>query len=242
MFTVSPSILSGDLLNLGGQLDRLAGLGNLHLDIDDGNFVRGISFGMDTVRAMAAHTDIPMDAHLEVLNPCDYVEDLCACGVKRMCAHIEALPYPSLFLSAARKGGAGACGLAVNLKTPAAQLLPYADQLDYVIFVSVEADCDGLPFRPGVLGKVREARAFLRPGTDIWVDGGVNTGNLEAIVRAGATGVVVGRAVFGADDPVKAYRELLDMAGRPGGEKSALPGTQGPGDSLALAGRFGGEE
>lgn len=116
MFTVSPSILSGNLLNLERQLDALAGLGNLHLDIDDGNFVRGISFGMDTVRAIVDYTDIPTDVHLEVLNPCDYVEELCRCGVKRLCAHIEALPYPSLFLSAARKGGAAACGLAVNLK------------------------------------------------------------------------------------------------------------------------------
>ena len=217
MFTVSPSILSGNLLNLEGQLSRLNGLGNLHLDIDDGNFVRGISFGMDTVRAIAEYTDIPLDAHLEVLNPCDYVEELCGCGVKRICAHIEALPYPSLFLSAVKKGGA-ACGLAVNLKTPAAELAPYADQLDYVIFVSVEADYDGLPFRPGVLDKVREAGAFLRPGTDIWVDGGVNTENLEQIVRAGAPGVVVGRAVFQAADPVRAYRGLIELAGRFGGE------------------------
>ena len=90
MFTVSPSILSGNLLNLERQLDALAGLGNLHLDIDDGNFVRGISFGMDTVRAIVDYTDIPTDVHLEVLNPCDYVEELCRCGVKRLCAHIEA--------------------------------------------------------------------------------------------------------------------------------------------------------
>ena len=200
MFTVSPSILSGNLLNLERQLDALAGLGNLHLDIDDGNFVRGISFGMDTVRAIVDYTDIPTDVHLEVLNPCDYVEELCRCGVKRLCAHIEALPYPSLFLSAARKGGAAACGLAVNLKTPVAELVPYADQLDYVLFVSVEADHDGLPFRPGVLDKVREARALGR------------------IVRAGATGVVVGRAVFGAEDPVRAYRDLLELAEAAGRE------------------------
>ena len=218
MFTVSPSILSGNLLNLERQLDALAGLGNLHLDIDDGNFVRGISFGMDTVRAIVDYTDIPTDVHLEVLNPCDYVEELCRCGVKRLCAHIEALPYPSLFLSAARKGGAAACGLAVNLKTPVAELVPYADQLDYVLFVSVEADHDGLPFRPGVLDKVREARALLGPGTDIWVDGGVNAGNLGRIVRAGATGVVVGRAIFGAENPVRAYRDLLELAEAAGQE------------------------
>ena len=95
VFSVSPSLLSGDLLNLGAQLDAVRGLDHLHLDIDDGNFVRGISFGMDVVRAVAARTDIPLDAHLEVLNPCDYVEDLCACGVKRVCAHV-AVSYTHL--------------------------------------------------------------------------------------------------------------------------------------------------
>lgn len=208
MFTVSPSLLSGDLLNLGAQLDALRGLKNLHLDIDDGNFVRGISFGMDIVRAVAGRTDIPLDAHLEVLNPCDYVEALCACGIKRMCAHIEALPYPSLFLSAARKNGARYCGLALNLKTPAEVLLPYIDQLDYVIFVSVEADYDSLPFRSGVLAKVHAAKTFLRPETEIWIDGGVNESNLQEIVMAGVDGFVIGRAVFQAPNPVAAYHRI----------------------------------
>ena len=211
MFSVSPSLLSGDLLNLGAQLDAVRGLDHLHLDIDDGNFVRGISFGMDVVRAVAARTDIPLDAHLEVLNPCDYVEDLCACGVKRICAHVEALNYPSLFLSMARRAGAQSCGLAVNLKTPVETLLAYADQLDYVLFVSVEADCDGLPFRPGVLAKIRAARAILPPRVEIWVDGGVNEKNLESVVSAGADAVVVGRAVFGAPDPMDAWRRLCRL-------------------------------
>ncbi len=214
MFTISPSILSGNLLNLERQLDEIKSFDHLHLDIDDGNFVRGISFGMDTVRAIAGHTEIVLDAHLEVLNPCDYVKDLCECGVERICAHIEALPYPSLFLSAARRHGAGACGLAVNLKTPVEALLAYRDQLDYVIFVSVEADCEGLPFRPGVLDKIRAARQMLAPGTDIWADGGISESNLQSVIGAGATGVVVGRAVFGAADPAARYRELLNLAER----------------------------
>lgn len=211
MFTISPSILSGDLLHLADQLDRLKGLRNLHLDIDDGNFVRGISFGMDFVEAIANYTDIPLDAHLEVLNPMDYVKPLCACGVKRICAHVESLPYPSLFLSTARQCGAEHVGLAINIKTPVDTLMPYADQLDYVIFVSVEADSDGLQFRPGILPKLRAARKFLRPETEIWVDGGINESNLKSVVLAGATGIVIGRAIFHAIDPIKAYNHFLDI-------------------------------
>lgn len=199
-------------MDLKSQLDRLKGLKHLHLDIDDGNFVRGISFGMDIVEGIAARTDIPLDAHLEVLNPCDYVEALCRCGVKQLCAHIEALPFPSLFLSAARKHGAEKVGLAVNLKTPVESLLAYADQLDYVIFVSVEADCDGLPFRPGVLEKVKLARKLLPEQVALWVDGGVNESNLSRVVAAGADGIVVGRAAFGAPDPVAACARLEQLA------------------------------
>lgn len=220
MFSVSPSLLSGDLLNLGSQLDAVRGLDHLHLDLDDGNFVRGISFGMDVVRAVAARTQVPLDAHLEVLNPCDYVEELCACGVKRLCAHVEALNYPSLFLSMARRAGAQACGLALNLKTPVETLLAYADQLDYVLFVSVEADCDGLPFRPGVLAKVCAARAMLPSRVEIWVDGGVNEQNLDSVVCAGADTVVVGRAVFGAPDPMAAWQRLCRL-GRAAQERRA---------------------
>ena len=87
----------------------------------------------------------------------------------------------------------------------------YADQLDYVIFVSVEADREGLPFRPMTLGKVRRAREILPPNVQLWVDGGVNETNLPDVVMAGADAVVMGRAVFGAEDPVAAYERLVAL-------------------------------
>ena len=179
MFTISPSLYSADLLNIRGVLQGLKGFEHLHLDIDDGNFVRGISFGMDIVEPVAKTTDIPLDAHLEVLNPMDYVIPLCEAGVEQIVAHVEALPFPSLFLSTVHKMGKKA-GLALNIKTPVAVLEPYIDQLDCVFIVSVEADVEGLPFRPGVLKKIRDARAMLPKDITIWVDGGVNEGNLKS--------------------------------------------------------------
>lgn len=211
MFIISPSILSGNLFNLQEQLVQIDGMKNLHLDIDDGNFVHGISFGMDIVRAIAEHTNIPLDAHLEVLNPLDYVNELCKCGVERICAHVEALPYPSLFLSHVHEMGAKA-GLALNLKTPVEFVEPYADQLDYIILVSVEADCEGLPFRPGVLRKIKAARHILPPSTNIWVDGGINETNLRPVIENGADGIVLGRAIFHARQPMQEYQMLLKLA------------------------------
>ena len=210
MFTISPSIYSADLLNLRQVLHSLEGFEHLHLDIDDGNFVRGISFGMDLVEPLAKETDIPLDAHLEVLNPMDYVAPLCEAGIQQIVAHVEALPFPSLFLSSVHKYGRKA-GLALNIKTPAEFLEPYIDQLDCVIVVSVEADVEGLPFRPGVLNKIRKLRRMLPKETTIWVDGGVNESNLKAVIDAGADAIVQGRAVFKASDPNEAYRRLLAL-------------------------------
>ena len=210
MFTISPSIYSADLLNLRQVLRSLEGFEHLHLDIDDGNFVRGISFGMDLVEPLAKETDIPLDAHLEVLNPMDYVVPLCEAGIGQIVAHVEALPFPSLFLSSVHKYGKKA-GLALNIKTPAEFLEPDIDQLDCVIVVSVEADVEDLPFRPGVLNKIRKLRQMLPKETTIWVDGGVNESNLKAVIDAGADAIVQGRAVFKAKDPNEAYRRLLAL-------------------------------
>lgn len=210
MFTISPSLYSADLLDVRGVLRQCQDFEHLHLDVDDGNFVRGISFGMDFIQPLAQATEIPLDAHLEVLNPMDYVQPLCDAGVQQIVAHVEALPYPSLFLSAVHRNGKKA-GLALNIKTPVAVLEPYIDQLDCIILVSVEADMEGLPFRPGVLKKIRDARAMLPGNITIWVDGGVNEGNLKSVIDAGADAIVQGRAVFKAEDPNEAYRRLLAL-------------------------------
>ena len=204
MFIVSPSIYSADFLHLADQLDSLAGISNLHLDIDDGNFVRGISFGMKIAEQIATHTSIPLDAHLEVLNPLDYVDPLLGASIKQICAHLEQLPYPHLFLSAVHQAG-GLAGLSLNLKTPVKALEPYALDVDFVLFVSVEADYEGLPFRPSVLKKIQEARSFLPKETQIWVDGGINQENLAQVIEAGADAVVMGRAIFESPDPKSAW-------------------------------------
>jgi ribulose-phosphate 3-epimerase len=204
MFIVSPSIYSANFLHLADELDSLAGISNLHLDIDDGNFVRGISFGTRIAEQIAAHTNIPLDAHLEVLNPMDYVEPLLSAGIKQICAHLEQLPYPHLFLSAVHQAG-GSAGLSLNLKTPVKSLEPYAMDVDFVLFLSVEADYEGLPFRPSVLRKIREARSILPKETQIWVDGGINLENLPLVIEAGADAVVMGRAIFENPNPKSAW-------------------------------------
>ena len=210
MFTVSPSIYSADLMDLRNVLKKSEDFEHLHLDIDDGHFVRGISFGMDMVEQICQCTDVELDAHLEVNNPMDYVEALCLSKVAMISAHIETLNYPSLFFSNVHKYNKKA-SIALNLKTPLIYIKPYLDQIDHLLLVSVEADVEGLPFRKSVLEKITEARQMLGDRIPIWVDGGINDSNLEEVVRAGADGVVIGRAVFKADDFKKAYDHFLSI-------------------------------
>ena len=210
MFTVSPSIYSADLMDLRNVLKKSKDFEHLHLDIDDGHFVRGISFGMDMVEQICQCTDVELDAHLEVNNPMDYVEALCLSKVAMISAHIETLNYPSLFFSTVHKYNKKA-SIALNLKTPLIYIKPYLDQIDHLLLVSVEADVEGLPFRKSVLEKITEARQMLGDRIPIWVDGGINDSNLEEIVRAGADGVVIGRAVYKADDFKKAYDHFLSI-------------------------------
>ena len=234
MFTVSPSIYSADLMDLRNVLKKSKDFEHLHLDIDDGHFVRGISFGMDMVEQICQCTDVELDAHLEVNNPMDYVEALCLSKVAMISAHIETLNYPSLFFSTVHKYNKKA-SIALNLKTPLIYIKPYLDQIDHLLLVSVEADVVGLPFRKSVLEKITEARQML--GVEgRYVIGHVGRFNeqknhgflleafqrahaqnpkalllLEEVVRAGADGVVIGRAVFKADDFKKAYDHFLSI-------------------------------
>lgn len=209
MFIVSPSIYSADPLRLAQVLDSIKGIENLHMDIDDGNFVKGISFGVDTVKAITDYTDIPVDVHLEVINPLNYIESLCNAGIQGLCAHIEALAYPYLFLSDVKRRGVKA-GLSLNLKTPVNYIQAYVKDLDYLLLVSIETDYEGLPFRSGVLEKVKEARKLLPKETPIWIDGGVNDENLEEIVLAGADAVVMGRAIFESQNPFASWKYYRD--------------------------------
>ena len=221
MFTVSPSIYSADLLDLRSVLDVSDGFEHIHLDIDDGHFVKGISFGMDMVEKIAAYTRVELDAHLEVYNPMDYVEALCQAGISQISAHFEVLDYPNLFLSKVHSMGKKA-GLALNLKTPVSMLEPYVGCFDHLLLVSVEADHEGLIFRSSVLKKISDARKMLGDHVSVWVDGGINDSNLKDVVMAGADGVVIGRAVYQSDDCRKAYDHFLKEGRRFEKERQVL--------------------
>lgn len=212
---IIPSIASGNLLDIGSELRRIQALPYLHLDIEDGNFLPSMTFGMDMVRAIASMWKGELDAHLMVTNPFDYIEPMHACGVRSLCAHLEPLAYPATFLGKLRGLGMQA-GLALNLKTSVEALAYFADQLDYVLFLTSEPDNAGMKLRPAAMIKIQQARSLLPERVSLWADGGVNAGNIASLRLVGIDTVIVGRSFFSAPDPLAAYRELTEAAERSG--------------------------
>jgi ribulose-phosphate 3-epimerase len=207
---IIPSIASANPLAIGKEIDRLGKISCLHLDIEDGNFCPSMTFGMDTIRAIAGYTHAELDAHLMVTNPLDYVDSLCDCGVSQIAAHFEALPYPAKFLGKVHSKGKKA-GLALNLKTDVSTLEAFSDQLDYVLFLTNEPDYAGLKFNQYSLKKIRLCRKLLPERISLWVDGGVTKELLPKLQNCGVDTAIMGRAIFGADSPEEEYQRILEL-------------------------------
>lgn len=207
MATIIPSVASANPLKIAEELDRLGPVERLHIDIEDGNFVPNITFGLQTLKRIAEYANAALDVHLLVTDPYSYMAACAACNVRDLAAHYEAVPYPMDFCRKARDAGMR-CGLALNFKTPAEALAPFADVVDYALVMTAEPDGQGQRFVPAMLEKVRRVRAILPNAARVWVDGGIGAPELADVVQAGADTVILGRAVWGAKDPAARLREL----------------------------------
>jgi ribulose-phosphate 3-epimerase len=209
---IIPSIASGNPLCLGEELARLGDYPYLHFDIEDGNFLPNITFGMKTIRAIAEKTNAETDAHLMVTHPGRLIAPLKECGVKAVSVQIEALPYPSEILSQIRFSGMKA-GLALNLKTAPEEVLMFLPYLDFVLFMTSEPDLSSEAFNPCVLKKIRRARKLLPKEISLWADGGIGEKEIRDVSSAGADTIILGRAVFSTPDPserLKYFSGLLN--------------------------------
>jgi len=207
---VIPSLASADSLAFRDEIGRISGIPRLHLDIEDGTFVPNITFGMQTVRAVADTTNADLDAHLLVQFPHDYIKSLARFGVKHLAVHYEALRYPLDTLATIRKAGMKA-GLALNFITAAEALRPFADSLDYVLIMTAEPDGHGQTFRSRMLGKIEAARRLLPSSASVWADGNIGFDTIMDVARAGADTIIAGRAIWSEKDPVAAWHDLEEL-------------------------------
>jgi ribulose-phosphate 3-epimerase len=212
---LAPSILSADFAELAAEVDRITEVADLlHVDVMDGHFVPVLTIGPPVVRSLRARTDLFLDCHLMVDNPAVLLEEFASAGADRCIVHIE-LGDPRPLFDELRARDVGV-GLVLNPATPVEAVLPYLDQIDLLLVMSVNPGWGGQSFIPEVLDKVAIARKEIDArglAVEIEIDGGINASTAGAAVAAGCDILVAGSAVFHAPDPVAAARDIIRAAG-----------------------------
>ncbi len=201
---VAPSVLSADFSRLEDDLQSMtaAGADFLHLDVMDGHFVPNITFGPFICGALRKLSTLPLDAHLMISRPDNYLEPFAKSGIDGLTIHVEADADVSSTL--ARIGELGMKrGISLKPDTPLEKILPYLNQLDLVLVMSVEPGFGGQVFNPGAVEKIAELdrrRAAESLEFLINVDGGINGETGPLCREAGADILVSGSWLFGAED------------------------------------------
>lgn len=202
-YVLSPSILAADFKVLGQEMKKTEenGAAYIHFDVMDGMFVPSISFGMPVLASIHDATEQFMDAHLMVQEPIRYVEAFQKAGADCVTVHLEACEDVKTTLDKIHACGMKA-GLAVNPETDVKELVPYMEDVEMILIMSVQPGFGGQKFIPESLDKIREVRAMLNEKnleTDIQVDGGIYVENVREVLDAGANVIVTGSAVFRGD-------------------------------------------
>ena len=216
MIELAPSILSADFAHLADQVERATagGASVIHVDIMDGHFVPNLTIGPPVVKSLRKATRLPLDCHLMIENPDDYIAYFAEAGADWISVHQEACRHLNRTLHLIKSHDCLA-GVVINPATPVETLSEVLDIVDYVLVMSVNPGFGGQKFIPSTLHKMRrlaEIRGDRGLGYRIEVDGGISLETVAEVVQAGAEILVAGNAVFGKGDPRKNAQELLKAA------------------------------
>jgi ribulose-phosphate 3-epimerase len=211
MKRLAPSLLSADFGRLGEEIRAIeaAGADYLHIDVMDGHFVPNITFGPTMVEAIRKISCLPLDVHLMIQNPDQFVQAFAEAGADILAVHLEVSPHLNRTVNLIREYSV----VPAVVLNPSASLFlldQILEDVDMVMLMSVNPGFGGQRFIPHSIQKIKDLKAMITArnlNVDIEVDGGVTPDNVEAICRAGADVIVSGSAIFNSHD----YRETIKL-------------------------------
>lgn len=212
MIKIAPSILAADFSKLGEEVMEVekAGADWIHIDVMDGHFVPNISFGAPIMQAIRPLTKLPFDVHLMIQNAYPYIEDFAKAGADYITVHVEANPHLHRTIQLIRSFGVKP-GVVLNPHTPVESILPILEDIDLVLFMTVNPGFGGQKFISSVLPKVEQLAGIIKDkglDIDIEIDGGINEETIVACAKAGANVFVAGSAIYGKADRTAALQRI----------------------------------
>jgi len=217
MKLIAPSILSADFSRLGEEVKAVeaAGADWIHVDVMDGHFVLNITIGPLVVEAVRRVTQLPLDVHLMIEDPDQYLEAFAGAGSTYLTVHPEACYHVHRTIQAIKDLGVKA-GLALNPGPPLSALEWVLGDVDLVLVMSVNPGFGGQTFISSAISKIRDLKSMLRSkdaDVVIAVDGGVNQETIRSVSEAGAEAFVAGSAIFGSSDYAETIRKFRSLIG-----------------------------
>jgi ribulose-phosphate 3-epimerase len=215
---IAPSILSANFAALGEDIRKVeeAGADLLHIDVMDGHFVPNITIGPPVVKSISKVATKPLDVHLMISNPDQYIPEFVRAGASIITVHAEATVHLDRTLNFIQSHKVLA-GVSINPATPLSAVEHALDLADILLIMSVNPGFGGQKYIPYVTEKIRHAREILnrrKLSCVIEVDGGIDIPLMPEVINAGAQVLVAGSAIFGDPDPARKLKEMLATAAR----------------------------